>query len=92
VDEASRSIFPLEDLIRQPFGLSPLEGATGIPSHASRRVRLIIFAGGEIYKRETGARLYQLDPVVTGDSSPEAKDAYIDTMRKNMKVLKEALQ
>ena len=46
----------------------------------------------ETIARETGAKLYQLDPVVTGEAKPEAKDAYLNTMRENMKVLKEALQ
>ena len=46
----------------------------------------------ETIARETGARLYKLDPVVTGEATPEAKDAYLNTMRENMKVLKEALQ
>ena len=46
----------------------------------------------ETIARETGARLYKLDPVVTGEATPEAKDAYLNAMRDNMKVLKEALQ
>ena len=46
----------------------------------------------ETIARETGAKLYQLDPVVAGEAKPEAKDAYLNTMRENMKVLKEALQ
>lgn len=41
---------------------------------------------------ETGAKLYQLDPVVTGEANEQAMDAYIDAMKKNMEVLKEALQ
>lgn len=49
-------------------------------------------AAAETIARETGARLYKLDPVVTGEATPAAKDAYIDAMRENMKVLKEALQ
>ena len=46
----------------------------------------------ETIARETGAKLYKLDPVVTGEATPEAKDAYLSAMRENMKVLKEALQ
>ena len=49
-------------------------------------------AAAETIARETGAKIYTLDPVVTGEATPEAKDAYIDTMRKNMNTLKEALQ
>ena len=46
----------------------------------------------EVIARETGARVYTLDPVVTGDATPDAMDAYLIAMRKNMEVLKEALQ
>ena len=49
-------------------------------------------AAAETIARETGAKLYQLDPVVTGEANEQAKDAYIHAMRKNMEVLQEALQ
>ena len=49
-------------------------------------------AAAETIARETGAKIYTLDPVVTGEATHAAKDAYIDTMKKNMKVLQEALQ
>jgi metal cation ABC superfamily ATP binding cassette transporter, binding protein len=49
-------------------------------------------AAAETIARETGAKIYTLDPVVTGEATPQAKNAYIDTMKANMKVLKEALQ
>ena len=49
-------------------------------------------AAAETIARETGAKIYTLDPVVTGEATPAAKNAYIDTMKKNMEVLKEALQ
>lgn len=38
---------------------------------------------------ETGAKVYMLDPAVTGDLT---KNAYIDIMDKNLEVLKEALK
>ena len=38
--------------------------------------------------QETGARIYELDPIVTGDGS---LTAYEDVMRRNMQVLREAL-
>ena len=38
--------------------------------------------------QETGAPVYELDPLVTGDGQPTA---YEDTMRKNLAVLQEAL-
>ena len=41
---------------------------------------------------ETVAKMYELDPVVTGGANEEAMDAYITAMKKNMEVLKEALQ
>lgn len=49
-------------------------------------------AAAETIARETGAKLYSLDPVVTGEATPDAKDAYLEAMRKNMETLKEALQ
>ena len=41
--------------------------------------------------RDTGAKVYTLDPVVTGEAVPDAADAYIVTMRKNVETLVEAL-
>jgi len=41
--------------------------------------------------RETGAEIFTLDPVVTGESNEKAIDAYIKTMRQNMETLKKAL-
>lgn len=38
--------------------------------------------------QETGAKVYELDPIVTGDGS---LTAYEDTMRRNIEVLREAL-
>ena len=38
--------------------------------------------------RETGAKVYELDPIVTGDGSPTA---YEDAMRGNIEALREAL-
>jgi len=42
-----------------------------------------------VISRETGARVYMLDPGVTGKGHP---DAYLQAMNKNLVVLKEALQ
>ena len=42
--------------------------------------------------KKTGAKIYTLDPVVTGEATEAAMDAYLTTMRKNMETLKEALQ
>lgn len=41
-----------------------------------------------IVSHETGAKIYTLDPAVTGDKS---KDSYIKAMEKNLETLKEAL-
>lgn len=49
-------------------------------------------AAAETIAKETGAKIYQLDPVVTGEANLEAMDAYINAMKKNMNILKEALQ
>lgn len=46
----------------------------------------------ETIEAETGAMLYTLDPVVTGEAVPEAADAYLDAMRQNMVTLKKALE
>jgi zinc transport system substrate-binding protein len=47
----------------------------------------------QVIARETGARVYQLDPVVTGPSAPdEARDAYLRAMKNNLAVLQEALR
>ncbi|MCX8074847.1 MAG: metal ABC transporter substrate-binding protein [Clostridia bacterium] len=43
----------------------------------------------QVISNETGAKIYILDPCVTGEYK---KDAYIDTMYKNLEVLKEALK
>jgi zinc transport system substrate-binding protein len=43
----------------------------------------------ETIARETGARVYTLDPAVTG---PMSADAYITLMDANLKVLQEALR
>ena len=49
-------------------------------------------SAAETIARETGAKIYELDPVVTGESTPAAKDAYLTAMRKNMDALKQALE
>ena len=46
-------------------------------------------SSAKIISAETGAKIYTLDPIVTGNSS---KDDYINKMRENMAVLKEALK
>lgn len=46
-------------------------------------------SAADVISRETGARVYLLDPGVTG---ADQKDAYLAAMRKNLAVLKEALQ
>ena len=46
----------------------------------------------ETIANETGAKIFTLDPIVTGDATSAASDAYITTMTKNVAVLKEALE
>ena len=46
----------------------------------------------ETIATETGAKVYELDPIVTGDANPDAYDDYINKMKKNLDVLKEALK
>ena len=43
----------------------------------------------ETIARETGLKVYTLDPAVTGPDDP---DAYIEIMDKNLKVLQQALK
>lgn len=45
-------------------------------------------SAANIVAKESGAKMYFLDPAVTGKDDP---DAYLNAMRKNMKVLKKAL-
>ena len=49
-------------------------------------------SAAETIARETGAKIYTLDPIVTGEANEQAHNAYIDTMKKNMETLKTALQ
>jgi len=44
-------------------------------------------SAAQVIARETGAKVYVLDPAVTG---PDVDTAYIDIMKKNLDVLKEA--
>lgn len=47
----------------------------------------------QVISRETGVKVYELDPVVSGPSEPsEARGAYLRTMEKNLGVLQEALR
>lgn len=45
----------------------------------------------ETIARETGAKIYTLDPVTTGDATTGNANAYIDRMKTNMNTLVEAL-
>lgn len=46
----------------------------------------------ETVANETGAKIYTLDPIVTGEANKSAGDDYINKMKENLNVLKEALQ
>ncbi len=47
----------------------------------------------QVIARETGATVYELDPVVTGPSDPEeARGAYLRAMEKNLEVLQGAFR
>ena len=45
----------------------------------------------ETISRETGAEIYQLDPITTGESVPENADDYLNKMEQNMLTLVKAL-
>jgi len=42
--------------------------------------------------RETGAKVYPLDPAVTGDTDGGAYDSYLNVMERNLQTLLEALK
>lgn len=46
----------------------------------------------ETIAKETGTKIYTLDPIVTGDSNENAYDDYIIKMKENLNTLKEALK
>ena len=46
----------------------------------------------ETIARETGAKIYRLDPIVTGESDVDAADDYISRMLENMSTLQNALK
>lgn len=73
----------LEETIRQVNAL-PVKVLFTEPQYSPSAAKTIA--------AETGAKVYQLDPVVTGEANEQAMDAYIDAMKKNMEVLKEVLQ
>jgi len=45
----------------------------------------------EVIARETGAKIYTLDPIVTGDANEDAFDDYLIKMRQNFETIKLAL-
>ncbi len=73
----------LEALIKQVKGM-PVKVLFAEPQYSP--------AAAETVARETGAKIYQLDPCVTGEAKPENKDSYLKTMAKNADVLAEALK
>ncbi|WP_191013919.1 metal ABC transporter substrate-binding protein [Treponema zioleckii] len=46
-------------------------------------------SSAEVIANETGSKIYELDPCVTGEIS---KDSYIESMKKNLSVLQDALK
>ena len=73
----------LEALIKQVKGL-PVKALFTEPQYSP--------AAAETIVRETGAKIYQLDPCVTGEAKSENRDAYLKAMAKNADVLAEALK
>ncbi len=45
-----------------------------------------------VIAKASGAKIYSLDPIVTGKANETAADAYIEAMRKNQAILRQALQ
>lgn len=73
----------LEDTIKKIKG-SSIKALFAEPQYPAKAAQTI--------SQETGAKVYTLDPVVTGEAKPDAYDAYIHTMENNLKVLQDALQ
>lgn len=73
----------LEALIQtiQSLGVKALFAEPQYPTNAADSIA-----------RETGAKVYILDPIVSGEANPGAVDDYLKRMRENMQVLQEALQ
>ena len=77
---------------------SPKELAETIEKIKASRIRALFAEpqysskAAETIARETGAKVYILDPVVTGEAKSGAYDNYIQAMEKNGKTLQEALQ
>ena len=46
----------------------------------------------DLISKESGVNLYSLDPIVTGDTTNNMEDDYINKMKENLKVLEEALK
>ena len=73
----------LEDTIKQ-IKESNIKALFAEPQYPSK--------AAEAISRETNAKVYTLDPAVTGDAKPDAYDDYITIMETNLKTLQEALK
>ena len=73
----------LEDTIEQ-IKKSNIKALFAEPQYPSKAADAIA--------RETGAKVYTLDPAVTGDAKPDAYNDYITVMEGNLKTLQEALK
>jgi zinc transport system substrate-binding protein len=73
----------LEDTIRiiRDSGIRALFAEPQYPAKAA-----------DMIAAETGAKVYDLDPAVTGEARPGAYDEYLNVMERNLKTLEEALK
>ena len=69
-----------------------IEQVNGLPTKVLFTEPQYSPSAAEAISRETGAKIYSLDPVVTGEATPAAINAYIDAMKKNTDTLVEALK
>ena len=69
-----------------------IEQVNGLPTKVLFTEPQYSPSAAETISRETGAKIYSLDPVVTGEATPAAINAYIDAMKKNTDTLVEALK
>ena len=77
---------------------SPKELETTIKTVKDSKVKALFaepqyeLKSAQIIAKETGAKIYTLDPIVTGDADAGSYDDYITVMEANLKTLLEALE
>ena len=76
----------------QEFNLNIIKDVNKLPAKVLFTEPQYSPTAAETIARESGAHIYALDPIVTGEANEQALDAYINTMKQNVLTLKEALK